>query len=167
MSGVAALDALEREYQAVVRQKPINSVNLDFVPARPKPPADANDTEDGGMEYDDLQSICSYAATCDDDLERERLNSDDEDTQEYEYEPLREEEWEVADGIEEKPSTVKAPQSPPVNPVNFSENDKEAIKKAMQQISLPPPSWGGQLSDAQLVDLAKEATNVKDVVMEP
>ncbi|ETW08708.1 hypothetical protein H310_01234 [Aphanomyces invadans] len=167
MSGSAALDALEREYEAVVRQKPISSVNLDFIPARPKPSTDGNDVDDAVMEFDDLQSICSYAATCDDDLERERENSDDEDEQDYEYEPLREEEWEDTDGVEEKSSSANVTLSPPVNPVNFSENDKEAIKKAMQQISLPPPSWGGQLTDTQLVDLVKEAVHLNDAVMEP
>ncbi|KAG9416536.1 hypothetical protein AC1031_000936 [Aphanomyces cochlioides] len=164
-SGVSALDALEREYEAVLRQKPILPVNLDAV--RQRPALDGADGEEG-QEFDEMQSICSYAATCDDELEREHENEeDDEDGEDYEYEPLQnddEDDW-------DKEVNEIAAADPPVivKPIDLSDNDKDAIKRAMQEITLPAPSWGKNVTDDQLVEMVQEATisTVKDEPMEP
>ncbi|KAF0692981.1 Aste57867_16027 [Aphanomyces stellatus] len=166
-SGCPALDALEREYEAVLRQKPITPIELDVAPTtRQKPAPDADDMSEGGQEYDDLQSICSYAATCnDDDLEqRDRLNEDsDDENQGYEYEPLQENEWEDDDDAADDVKPVKEASSAAKKSIKMTDNDKEAIKRAMEQISLPAPTWGGKLTDAQLVELVTEATHASTI----
>ncbi|OQR96098.1 hypothetical protein ACHHYP_17032 [Achlya hypogyna] len=121
--GCPALDALEREYAAVVNQRPI-------------PPMDFTDMEE--------EEICHHGD------EHQMLHSDSEEEVPLGYEPLH---ADSDDEDEDEDEEKGAATSTPSQQEKMSVNDVQTIQNAMQQLSLPAPSWGKNLSDEQLMAL--------------
>ncbi|EQC33269.1 hypothetical protein SDRG_09251 [Saprolegnia diclina VS20] len=126
----AALDALEREYAVVASQRPI--------------PA---------MDFSDMEAEKEDGDACVDGGEHEMLGSDSEDEgAPMGYEPLMadsDDEDDEAEAHEE----VAAPATNNREPEKMTANDVATIQQAMQQLSLPAPSWGKNLSDEDIMAL--------------
>ncbi|KDO31224.1 hypothetical protein SPRG_03842 [Saprolegnia parasitica CBS 223.65] len=114
----AALDALEREYAAIASQRPI-------------PAMDFSDMMEAEKEDGDA---CFHGN------EHQMLGSDSEDEgAPMGYEPL------MADSDDEDNEAREAVAAPVTNsrePEKMTANDVATIQQAMQQLSLPAPSWG-------------------------
>ncbi|EQC33297.1 hypothetical protein SDRG_09278 [Saprolegnia diclina VS20] len=124
----AALDALEREYAVIASQRPI--------------PA---------MDFSDMEAKKEDGDTCVDSSEHEMLGSDSEvEGAPMGYEPLMADSDDEDDEAHEE---VVAPAASSCEPEKMTANDVATIQQAMQQLSLPAPSWGKNLSDKDIMAL--------------